>query len=637
MALLPFSPMGGSISAGSVLPEGYEYKKDEATGALQLWKDGVQIAAQDETGSWFKTAVSTGVGSLHLGGNTSGGVAHSISSSGQNVGFKNEFSKSNENEKLFFYPAWQGVSCDGSTRLPASMRSYGPLAPANEVNGAPHPSNTVLYNFTLSSSADFEVYAVSVILGEAYSGKIQNVILSNVTGAEIYNTETAISGSIGATVSISYKYPFTAKYGDNLQLQLIKDNGEYLLVRAGTTVTTQPYRALRMAVFTDKSLAAGSGYLPDRLIVTNSSGEITTSGLVNNRALVSSSVGIPATSVTTSTEIAALSGAVTIDTSSTLVDGDGVVTNDGGVIKQVSFGRVWAYISSKITGAISTFTTSNATASRVIVSDASGKLTASAVTSTELNVIDGDTARNNTINVADADGFVFNSAGSMVQLSASRVWLYISSKITGAISGFITTNASASRVIVSDGAGKLTSSPVTVDELNVIDGNTGDSDTTPTDTTRLVINNAGTMQQTNFAKLWAYISSKLPATPDILIYRNAVTSNNNTYAVAENVKGGFSVYFIISSSTVKIRVQHSTPTSARWQATVVSGTNSPATYATSSGTAYPWDAPAISTNGSSQNGQGMFTDGNQQMTTIVVNWHIISNGMGTSMLYAMIS
>lgn len=67
MALLPFNPMGGG-GAGSSLPSPYSFSVDETSGALVLNKDGEPIAIQNEDGSWFKTAVSTGVGSLHLGG-----------------------------------------------------------------------------------------------------------------------------------------------------------------------------------------------------------------------------------------------------------------------------------------------------------------------------------------------------------------------------------------------------------------------------------------------------------------------------------------------------------------------------------------------------------------------------------------
>jgi hypothetical protein len=54
--------------------------------------------------------------------------------------------------------------------------------------------------------------------------------------------------------------------------------------------------------------------------------------------------------------------------------------------------RVWSYISGKLTGAISGVLTSNLTSSRAVASDASGKLAASSVTSTELGYLSGVTS-----------------------------------------------------------------------------------------------------------------------------------------------------------------------------------------------------------------------------------------------------
>lgn len=54
--------------------------------------------------------------------------------------------------------------------------------------------------------------------------------------------------------------------------------------------------------------------------------------------------------------------------------------------------RIWTYISGKITGAISGVLTSNLTASLALVSDGSGKLAASSVTSTELGYVSGVTS-----------------------------------------------------------------------------------------------------------------------------------------------------------------------------------------------------------------------------------------------------
>ena len=63
-----------------------------------------------------------------------------------------------------------------------------------------------------------------------------------------------------------------------------------------------------------------------------------------------------------------------------------------GVLVYRKASYVWNYIISKITGAISNIITNNLTASRALVSDVNGKVTVSAVTSTELGYLDGVTS-----------------------------------------------------------------------------------------------------------------------------------------------------------------------------------------------------------------------------------------------------
>ena len=78
------------------------------------------------------------------------------------------------------------------------------------------------------------------------------------------------------------------------------------------------------------------------------------------------------------------------------------------------------------------------------------------------------------INDALADDDVFaaydTSATAHKKSLMSRVWTYISGKITGAISGVLTSNLTASRAVVSDGSGKVSASSVTSTELGYLSG-----------------------------------------------------------------------------------------------------------------------------------------------------------------------
>ena len=99
-----------------------------------------------------------------------------------------------------------------------------------------------------------------------------------------------------------------------------------------------------------------------------------------------------------------------------------------------------------ITGAASTITGSNLTANRALVSNGSGKVAASAVTSTELGYLDGVTS------------------GIQGQLNGKQ------GTVTGGASTITGSNLTANRALVSDGSGKVAVSAVTSTELGYLDG-----------------------------------------------------------------------------------------------------------------------------------------------------------------------
>jgi hypothetical protein len=69
-----------------------------------------------------------------------------------------------------------------------------------------------------------------------------------------------------------------------------------------------------------------------------------------NRALTTDASGAVVTSAVLSTGLDVLSNSAPIDTASTLVDADSAVMEQGGAVKQMGLGRLWAYIQSKILG-----------------------------------------------------------------------------------------------------------------------------------------------------------------------------------------------------------------------------------------------------------------------------------------------
>ncbi len=203
---------------------------------------------------------------------------------------------------------------------------------------------------------------------------------------------------------------------------------------------------------------------------------ITTADLTASRALVSDGSGKVAISPVTSTELGYVDGVTSaiqtqIDTKISTADSasndfitysqlnaninlvqDNVVAASGAAGVEVR--RV-----ANIQGAVSTITTGNLTASRAVVSDGSGKVAISPVTSTEIGYLDGVTSAIQT--QLDTKGTTTEDAA----IEARRV-----ANIAGAVSTITTGNLTASRAVVSDGSGKVSASAVTSTELGYVDG-----------------------------------------------------------------------------------------------------------------------------------------------------------------------
>ena len=187
--------------------------------------------------------------------------------------------------------------------------------------------------------------------------------------------------------------------------------------------------------------------------ITGAATTIDDADLTASRAIVSDGSGKVAVSAVTSTEIGYLDGVSSaIQTQLT-----------AGVTEATA---IEARRTANIAGAVSTITTGNLTASRAVVSDGSGKVAASAVTATELGYVDGVT---------------------------SAIQTQIDSKqatITGAATTIDDADLTASRALVSDGSGKVAVSAVTSTEIGYLDGVTSAIQTQLTATTARINSNA---------------------------------------------------------------------------------------------------------------------------------------------------
>lgn len=125
-----------------------------------------------------------------------------------------------------------------------------------------------------------------------------------------------------------------------------------------------------------------------------------------------------------------------------------------------------------ITGAATTIDDTDLTASRAVISNASGKVAVSGVTTTELDILDGLTATTAELNIMD--GVTATTAElNYVDGVTSAIQTQINSKqatITGAATTIDDANLTASRAVISNASGKVAVSAVTDTELGYLDG-----------------------------------------------------------------------------------------------------------------------------------------------------------------------
>ena len=169
-----------------------------------------------------------------------------------------------------------------------------------------------------------------------------------------------------------------------------------------------------------------SGY---QTTITGAATTITTSDLTASKALISNASGKVAVSSVTSVELGYLSGVTSaIQTQ---------INNKQGTI----------------TGAATTIVSSNLTASKAVVSDSSGKIAVSSVTSTELGYLSGVTSAIQT------------------QLNNKQ------GTVSGGASTITSDNLTASRALVSNSSGKVAVSDITATELGYLDNVTSNIQT----------------------------------------------------------------------------------------------------------------------------------------------------------------
>ena len=207
----------------------------------------------------------------------------------------------------------------------------------------------------------------------------------------------------------------------------------------------------------------------------------------------------------------------------------------------------------KITGGATSITSSNLTASRALVSDGSGKVAASSVTSTELGYLDGVTSNIQTqLNAkAAASDLTSHSGDTTKHITAAErtAWNAKQDAITGAASTITTSNLTASMVMVTDGSGKVAaSSNITTSELSALNnylvGEKGNIKTRFEAVESAINNiNAGIYPSFNTSETLEYNTAFTPSVNGLLHYMTTSDARS----------GGYSMYITIGNATFQIK------------------------------------------------------------------------------------
>lgn len=483
---------GSSVPTTKVLPDGYEYRKS-AEGDLQVWKvdvtPNVLITSQNVGEFDVNGSLRAAINTIYLE------EAHSIKSSGEEVVFKNLESN------IFFTPLWQYTSENGESVGEAGILVEDPAPTDYFQNGAVDTGLNVPCVDTYTTTDNGSVYQFIVKAGEDYSGKVI-LELRNSLNKAVFREERNFNVTVGQDIVFD-KLLYRVRVGNTRSFTLLKEDRSVLLVKSGLD-NTKPWVKIVYRGFQDRKVVHldASGKIPtselpqidtvERNTVANQAARLALPVSTKFRITIQNDVqrqfyldpnldpsvssnwvdgGSVASAVTSfngrtgnvlpqtgdysavqvgAVAVPANDGArrVLIGSSPTLENiVNDLVTNSALQPLSAAQGKVLQDTKQvNITGAATSITSSNLIASRAMASDASGKVTVSTVTSTELGHVSGVTSPIQT------------------QLNGKQ------STITGGATSIISSNLTTNRALISDSSGKVGVSSVTNTELEYLTG-----------------------------------------------------------------------------------------------------------------------------------------------------------------------
>jgi hypothetical protein len=166
---------------------------------------------------------------------------------------------------------------------------------------------------------------------------------------------------------------------------------------------------------TDTTYTAGTGLELNGTVFNGRTATIDATGVVKLTNTIDGTSG----NAVTPHAVSGFAGSTNITTVGTV----GAGTWQGTAIASgyIADANTWNGKQNAIAGAATTIVSSDLTASRAVVSNGSGKVAVSNVTSTELDLLDGGSTIDDTVTVASGDGMILNDGGTMKQVALQNV------------------------------------------------------------------------------------------------------------------------------------------------------------------------------------------------------------------------
>ena len=231
-----FDKTGSGGDPVKEIPDPYSFALSDS-GKMELYKDGQLIQSQDETGSWIRTSVSTGTGSIHLGD------LHANGSGGENVVWLNTDSN------IAWYPSWGGVSSDGSSTEDVTAREHGELK-SEQPFGEAAISGSIDYTSTTTVSNDAAYFYLECVAAEDFTGRLTWSAVKS-TGKDVAKFYFDVDVVAGDPLTVAFNYPLWIRAGQVFDVEITKDDGSLFKVRPSVDSPVEPYRELFYREFYD--------------------------------------------------------------------------------------------------------------------------------------------------------------------------------------------------------------------------------------------------------------------------------------------------------------------------------------------------------------------------------------------------